>query len=307
LPRTWARVQAGDLAPWRARSDRRLHHLPHPRRGVVRRPAGRPFAHRVGIAQLDRLVEEALVRFDPDQAEARRLAAADNRHVTIYTDQVGYDGTVHVQGDLDLADALDLDQALTDGAARLADLGCSDSLDVRRAHALGELARGTDPTLPLPGREVVLHVHVTDQALSDAPGTRLARVEDTRSFVDADQVRSWCGTPGTSVTVRPVLDLNDHLSSTAYETPDRLSEQAAHVDGSCVFPWCTRPAAHLRLRPRHRARPRRHGRDDVLVQHRPAVPQAPPLEDSYRLARRRSRTWQLPVDQPARASVPPRP
>jgi hypothetical protein len=67
-------------------------------------------------------------------------------------------------------------------------------------------------------------------------------VENTRSFVDADQVRSWCGAPGTTVTVRPVLDLAEHLSSTAYETPDRLVEQSAHVDGSCVFPWCTRPA-----------------------------------------------------------------
>jgi hypothetical protein len=150
---------------------------------------------------------------------------------------------VHVQGDLDLADALDLDQALADGAARLADLGCTDSLDARRAHALGELARGTDPTLPFPRREVVLHVHVTDTVLDgDAPGTHLARVENTRSFVDADQVRTWCQTPGTTVTVRPVLDLAEHLSAASYETPDRLAEQAAHVDGSCVFPWCTRPA-----------------------------------------------------------------
>jgi hypothetical protein len=242
LPRTWARVRSGDLAPWRAR---RIAGsticLPTEGAAYVDRHVA-PFAHRVGIAQLDRLVEEALVRFDPTKAEQRRLAAADDRHVTVYTDQVGYDGTVHVQGDLDLADALDLDQALTDGAARLADLGCTDSLDVRRAHALGELARGTDPALPLPGREVVLHVHVSDTAVQGRDGTHLARVENTRSFVDVDQVRTWCGAPGTTVTVKPVLDLAEHLSSTAYETPDRLAEQAAHVDGSCVFPWCTRPA-----------------------------------------------------------------
>jgi hypothetical protein len=257
LPRTWARVRAGDLPAWRAR---RIAGsticLTREGAGYVDRQVA-PFAHRVGLAQLDRLVEEALVRFDPERAEARRLAAADNRHVTVYTGQVGYDGTVHVQGDLDLADALDLDQALTDGAARLAELGCSDSLDVRRAHALGELARGTHPTLdngrapadaggttPTPGRQVVLHVHLSDAALGEAStdGRELARVENTRSFVDADQVRTWCQTPGTTVTVRPVLDLAEHLSATGYETPDRLAEQAAHVDGSCVFPWCTRPA-----------------------------------------------------------------
>ena len=256
LPRTWARVRSGDLPPWRARRVAgSMICLTAEGAGYVDRHVA-PFAHRVGLAQLDRLVEEALVRFDPDQATARRLAAADHRHVTVYTGQVGYDGTVHVQGDLDLADALDLDQALTDGAARLAELGNTDSLDVRRAHALGELARGAHPMLPLgdapgdtpeqtalsPRRQVVLQVHLSDAALGEEPGPHLARVENTRSFVHADQVRAWCQTPGTVVTVRPVLDLAEHLCATGYETPDRLAEQSAHVDGSCVFPWCTRPA-----------------------------------------------------------------
>jgi hypothetical protein len=245
LPRVWAKVKAGDLPPWRARriADRTIC-LPVEGAEYVDRHVA-PFAYRVGIAQLDRLVEEALVRFDPEQAEERRLAAADNRHVTIYAGMVDFDGTVHVDADLDLADALDLDAALSNGAARLAELGCTDSLDVRRAHALGELARRTDPTLPLPGREVVLNVHVTDTSLNDSDGddgAHLARVENTRSFVSADQVRSWCGKPGTTITVRPVLDLNEHLSGTAYETPARLVEQSALVDETCVFPWCTRPA-----------------------------------------------------------------
>ena len=85
-------------------------------------------------------------------------------------------------------------------------------------------------------------MHVSDAALEGRDGTHLARIENTRSFVDADQVRTWCGTPGTTITVRPILDLNEHLSGTAYETPDRLVEQSALVDQTCVFPWCTRPA-----------------------------------------------------------------
>jgi hypothetical protein len=67
-------------------------------------------------------------------------------------------------------------------------------------------------------------------------------VENTHGFVSVDQVRTWCGTPGTTITIKPVLDLNEHLSGTAYETPDRLVEQCALVDDTCVFPWCTRPA-----------------------------------------------------------------
>jgi hypothetical protein len=233
LPRVWARVKAGKLAPWRARriAARSICLPPEGAEYLDRHVA--PFAHRVGIAQLDRLVEEALIRFDPEQAEKQRLAAADGRHVTIYTAQTDFNGTAHLDADLDLADALDLDAALSDGAARLAELGCEDSLDVRRAHALGELARGTDPTLPLPSREVVLNVHVSDTTLDPDPANdqvHLARVENTRSFVSVDQVRTWCGTPGTTITVKPVIDLNEHLSGTAYETPDRLVEQCALVD-----------------------------------------------------------------------------
>ena len=62
-----------------------------------------PVAHSCSWAQAERLVEEALVRFDPEAAEARRKAAAESR--------------------------------------RLGDLGDTDSLDVRRSKAAGELAR----------------------------------------------------------------------------------------------------------------------------------------------------------------------
>ena len=270
LPRVWVRVKAGDLPPWRARRiSSSTFCLPPEGADYVDRHVAR-FAYRVGIAQLDRLVEEALVRFDPETAEKQRLAAANGRHVTLYTGQVGFDGTVHLQGELDLADALDLDAALSDGAARLAELGCQDSLDVRRAHALGEMARSSQPTLDLPAgtagtdgedapaevtgprRQVVLHVHLSEAALGDTnpsrtSGPHLARVENTRSFVSAEQVRTWCGTPGTTITVRPILDLNEHLSGTAYETPDRLVEQSALVDQRLRVPLVLSPRPPHRL------------------------------------------------------------
>ncbi len=65
---------------------------------------------------------------------------------------------------------------------------------------------------------------------------------NTRSFVDADQVRAWCGVPGTTVTVKPVVDLTEKIHVDQYQVPDRLADQAAERDLTCVFPWCTRPA-----------------------------------------------------------------
>ena len=106
-------------------------------------------AHKIGPAQLDRLIQEAKARFDPEATEAERLAAAEAGHFDIDLDQVGVDGRVRVEGDVDLADALDLEAAVAADAHAQLLLGSTDSLDVRRARAVGNLARN-QPTLDLP-------------------------------------------------------------------------------------------------------------------------------------------------------------
>src|SRR6187431_2704681 len=176
LPRTWARVRAGDLPAWRARRIARATiALSLAAAGFVDdQVAG--FAHRIRPSGVDRLVEEAVVRFMPEEARRRREAAADGRHAHVHTHQVSFEGTVWVQAEVDLADALDLDTALSVGAARLADLGSTASVDVRRSEALGEMARhqlsfdldtGTETTpAQAPGREVVLHVHLSEDAIT---------------------------------------------------------------------------------------------------------------------------------------------
>ena len=198
-------------------------------------------------------MEEAIVRFMPEEARRRREAAEDGRHVHVHTGQVSFEGTVWVQAEVDLADALDLDTALSVGAARLADLGSAASLDVRRSEALGEMARHqlsldldtTTETETTPvRREVVLHVHLSEDAIT-APDSRSCIWPGWRtpaSFVDAEQVRTGAAAPGTRVTVRPVVDLTEHLHVSQYEVPDRLAAQAAERDLTCVFAWCTRPA-----------------------------------------------------------------
>ena len=100
-----------------------------------------PVAHKIGPVQLERLVDEAIATFMPDLAEERRLAKADGRYFTVEQQQISYAGTSAVHGELDLADALDLEQAVAGLAAQLKDLGSEDSLNVRRAAAVGELAR----------------------------------------------------------------------------------------------------------------------------------------------------------------------
>ncbi len=142
LPRVWRRVVKGDLRPYLARrvADQTLLALTRRRRRSWT-GTSRHVAHKIGPVQLERLVDEAIATHMPDLAEERRLAKADGRYFTIEQQQFSYDGTSAVHGEIDLADALDLEHAIAGLAAQLKDLGSEDSLDVRRAAAVGELAR----------------------------------------------------------------------------------------------------------------------------------------------------------------------
>ena len=97
-------------------------------------------------------------------------------------------GTVQVDCDLDLADALDLETAVADDAHQQLLAGSTESLDVRRSIAVGNLARHqttldldtesrSAQTLRPRKREVVLHVHLEHAAVLGAgaagwPGSR---------------------------------------------------------------------------------------------------------------------------------------
>ncbi|GAB2867489.1 13E12 repeat family protein [Nocardioides pacificus] len=141
LPKVWARVCAGDLVAWKARRivDATMSLVPAGAAFVDRHVA--PVAHKIGIAALDRLIEEARVRFQPEDAEQRRRNAADGRCFDVDTDQVSYDGTMAIRGELDIADAMDLDAAVTAGAEAQRALGSEEPLGARRAKAAGDLAR----------------------------------------------------------------------------------------------------------------------------------------------------------------------
>ncbi|MQW76600.1 HNH endonuclease [Nocardioides sp. dk4132] len=254
LKRTWRLVQAGKVPLWKAR---RLAQLTHKlsldgATYVDRRLAA--VAGKVGLVTLARLVDEAQAMFDPNAAEKARLAAAESRRFNVHTEGANHDGTIHVEGDLDLADALDLEAAIAQRAEELHQLGSIESLDVRRSIAAGELARrclGLDhatedgsasgTTSVVKPRRVVIHVHLSAAAISrDEAG--VAHVDETRSVISTDQVRDWCGNPDTEVVIKPVIDLDEHHHTDAYAIPDRMAEQLHLTQPSCAFPWCDRPS-----------------------------------------------------------------
>src|SRR5829696_7335234 len=77
----------------------------------------------------------------PEQVADALEQSADKRHVTFDTRQASYDGTMGLEASLEIPDALALAAAVKSGAEHLARLGSTDSIDGRRATALGDLAR----------------------------------------------------------------------------------------------------------------------------------------------------------------------
>ena len=219
LPRVWRRVQSGGLRPWLARriAEKTLLLSPWTPLSFVDRHVA-PTAHRIGPVQLDRLVDEAIGRSCPT---AERRAPGDGGRPVLHgrvPAAHAYDGTLAVHGELDIADAMELETAIQTVAAQLKDLGSEESLDVRRSMAVGELAR----------RELALDLF--DRWLRRAPRARLettpppegralrpplrrrphrhtgvARVERGNHLVTTGQAQDWCNV-ADQLVVQPVRD-----------------------------------------------------------------------------------------------------
>ena len=96
-----------------------------------------PFAGKLSVGRIDRAVDAAILRLEPDLAAERDAAAAEKRGVW-FEDRL--DGTTDLTGLLDTPDACALDHALDVVATTLGELGDGDRREVRRARALGVLA-----------------------------------------------------------------------------------------------------------------------------------------------------------------------
>ncbi len=284
LPKIWQRLVDGQVQVWRVR---RVTDLT---RGLTQEAAAFVDAHLAHVvhtasfATVKRLVAEAAARFDPETTEMEEVDTAATLHVTLDLSTAWSIGTasgVHLSGLLDRADAEELEHAIRTIADQLLAAGSTDSLDVRRAKALGYLSRG-DLTLdladaggraatsasekrasrpPTRTRQVVLHIHLSEAALrgNEGPGTpevdpdtgmlglHLARVENHHQTLTADAVREWLSVPGTHITVKPVIDLADQIAVDSYEIPDRISQRVRLKRPTCVFPHCTRTSTRTDL------------------------------------------------------------
>ena len=266
LPRLWAQVQAGRVPAWRARAvaEATIHTTP----ALTREAAAfvdaqvAAVAGRVGPAQLDRLVAEAIRRFDLAEVDPAAdpedgYLHVDPRHATIHDDDVHFAGTMRMEAELDIADALDVDRVLAHGAEMRKALGSSEPLAARRAKALGDLAR-TQTALDL-------YAHGAGARDVDRPAGRprgrparpLRRARSTGCPRSSDRPGGWRRASASSSSTRsrtgaptPAPRSPSSPSSTSTPTcrrrrtrsPTGSASRSFSATATCVFPWCTRPA-----------------------------------------------------------------
>jgi hypothetical protein len=264
LPRLWAQVHAGQVPAWRARAvaDTTIHTTP----ALTREAAGFVDSHvaavagRIGSAQLDRLVAETIRRYDLATADPTRdpedgYLHVDPRHVTVDTDDVHYAGTLRIEAEVDIADALDLDRALAHHAATQAALGSLLPLDARRAKALGDLAR-TQTALELAfqgggveaGGVEARGVH-PEEPRDEA--SRRARTSTTdEANADADAETDVPDLPAArAVVIHAHFDASFSGDTTVFDPTGRMENGQRLVLLDQIQSWCADSRTEVTIKP----------------------------------------------------------
>ncbi len=94
-------------------------------------------------------------------------------------------------------------------------------------------------------RELTLYVQPGRAGGRHRRRRRALRGHPHRDHVE--QIRRWCATAGTTVLLRPVLDIGAARHVDAYEATHLHREGLVLRDTTCVAPFCTRPGRRLDL------------------------------------------------------------
>jgi hypothetical protein len=253
LPRLWAQVHAGHVPAWRARAvaDTTIHSSPaltaEAARFIDSQVAA--VAGRIGSAQLDRLVAETIKRYDlatadPTQDPEDGYLAVDPRHVTVNTDDVHYAGTLHLEADLDIADALDLDRAVAHHAATQKALGSELPLDARRAKALGELAR-TQTALDLAFQEGGIEARGVHPEEPRDEASRRARTSTT----EGDDESTANLPTAREVVIHAHFDASMSGEQTVFGPTGRMENGQRLVLLDQVRSWCADTRTKVTVKP----------------------------------------------------------
>jgi hypothetical protein len=195
-----------------------------------------------------RLLRGYIALTDPDAARERELEARAHRHVSLWHPTLESGPCRDLTGRLDVTDANALDATLSQLAAILAAEGDQDTLDQRRATALGILADPARAFQLINGQDApsqqkaTLIVHLGQDAI--ASDLTVGRLEGDLAL----SRDTWVELLGNArVTVRPVVDLNAIMPVDSYEIPERIRDAVTWRSPVDMFPYGTQPSRRCDL------------------------------------------------------------
>jgi hypothetical protein len=257
LPKLWSLVQGLDVPVWKVSKVCRLTRVLSPEAVLWVDECLAKHPGRIGTTRIERLVENAITKFDPVTKAARLEELRQNSRkarkvevTSLEADPTKRDASVtKLEMVLDTPDAMRLDATINTLAEALAMLGSKECLNVRRALAAGMLAdpaealamlnkAGLPTKAPVP---TTLVVHFNANELVD--GGFPVGFEETLGPVGPSMVRDWCG--GGKVTIRPVINLADidranEPSVDQHDPTDEIKEIVLQRNAVCVYPGCDR-------------------------------------------------------------------
>ncbi len=180
----------------------------------------------------------------------------------LHRDDGEWAGTSHLDITGDTLDLTVFHDLVCEQAAQLKALGDTDTLEVRKAKAVGVIANrqaaldlGTllgprrhqpdrpSPVPPVAKTKLYLHLSLADLLGLDGPdssdGTGFGTVERFGPATIA-RIKDWAGR--SRVTIQPVLDMGRTDAVDAHDPPAWMRELVILRDQHCVFPWCNRDA-----------------------------------------------------------------
>lgn len=208
------------------------------------------------------MVDAARVRHDPVAAHHLAEERREARHLHIDVRDTSLSGLTPVTGRIDLPDALDLEAAVSHTAEQPAAWGSDDSVDVRRARALGDLARQHlvwygEQTPPMGiGDTWMAHPGGTGAAHRSAPAAEPACGPASGSVSspdEADAPRTAAG-PRWQVKPRRQVVLYVHLGESdlrggRHTDVGRVESTGAPVTAETIREWCGDSSTRLSARP----------------------------------------------------------
>ena len=263
LPRIWAAVEALTVAPWKARKiAQATHHLSKAGAASV----DRQLEDRIGSCgwrAIKTAVAQAIATHDPHLLETREKQGRDAWRVRLYHRGVGTDGgddwagTSHLEVTGDTLDLTCFHDLVCDQAAQLKALGDTDTLEVRKAKAVGVIAnrqtaldlgalldgkRPAEPAQSAPPAamtKLYLHLRLTDLLGHDSVhssshgGTGFGTVERFGPATIA-RIKDWAGR--SRVTIQPVLDMTRTDAVDAHDPPAWMRELASFATSTAFSP-----------------------------------------------------------------------